>query len=488
MQAPKDWRKWATVLACILPFIGFWATGLTDLDEGYYGAVIANMLRTGDWITPVFNGSPWFEKPILAYWLGVPSVIVFGQDFGPRLPSVLCTLATAFVLFRFLKKHIGLDTARIAVVAYCSSILVAGVGRMLLTDAPYVLALTVALTTFYESITGRPSMRVWTAVALGFAVLAKGPVAAILFTLVAVFIYWRMPDLRKNFDGYWIPGIVLFFGVVATWYVPAYLANREVFVEQFLIEQNIGRFQGGDLAHKTPAWMIPIYFPAILFLAMLPWSVWAPKRKWFAWPQDHFMRYVWIWGLVVLCFFSASLTKLPHYILPAVVPFTVITVVAVLQRRSDNAKPDFWLKCALAWSAIVFSFITVGFSIDYENRFAEVHKIARYLSDKEGAVVLFDVGRSERETSMQLQIRQSALPSFFFYLEREGSMTDLSYMVIMERRPVWLVLEQGRMDEKLIQRLARNGYSIEKKETPFETRRFDVFYLDPVLLKLDAGQ
>jgi 4-amino-4-deoxy-L-arabinose transferase-like glycosyltransferase len=479
MRLPRDWQKWATVLACILPFLGFWATGLTDLDEGYYGAVVANMLRTGDWITPVFNDNPWFEKPVLAYWLAAPSVAVFGHEFGPRLPSVLCTLATAFVLFRFIKKHIDITTARIVAVAYCSSILVAAIGRMLLTDAPFVLAMTLALTTFYESINGKPAMRVWSGVALGVAVLAKGPVAGILFTLVALFTYWRMPDLRKNFDGYWVPGIALFFAVVATWYVPAYLANREVFVEQFLIEQNIGRFQGGDLAHKTPAWMIPIYFPVILLLALIPWSVWAPKSKWFAWPQDHFMRYIWIWGLVVLCFFSASLTKLPHYILPAVAPFTVITVVAVLQRRTDSAKPDFWLKCAVAWSIIVFSFTTIGFKLDYDNRFAEAHKIARYLRDKEGEVVLFSVGRTERETSMQLSVRQSALPSFFFYLEREGTMTHMSYRVAIMDGPVWLVVEKGAMDEKLIHRFALVEKRVEPHELPFDTKRFEVFYLRP---------
>ncbi|HXH61652.1 MAG TPA: hypothetical protein VNI20_09885, partial [Fimbriimonadaceae bacterium] len=75
MKPRWDWRNFAVVAACVLPLLGFWATGLTDLDEGYYGAVVANMIRTGDWITPHFNGHPWFEKPILLYWLATPSVM-----------------------------------------------------------------------------------------------------------------------------------------------------------------------------------------------------------------------------------------------------------------------------------------------------------------------------------------------------------------------------------------------------------------------------
>ena len=59
--------------------------------------------------------------------------------------------------------------------------------------------------------------RVWTAVALGFAVLAKGPVAGLLFILVAGFTYWRMPDLRPNFKGHWLAGVALFAAIVAAW-------------------------------------------------------------------------------------------------------------------------------------------------------------------------------------------------------------------------------------------------------------------------------
>ena len=61
MQARRDWRTWALVLACALPLLGFWSTGLTDLDEGFYGAVVSDMIRNGDWITPTLNGQPLYE-------------------------------------------------------------------------------------------------------------------------------------------------------------------------------------------------------------------------------------------------------------------------------------------------------------------------------------------------------------------------------------------------------------------------------------------
>jgi 4-amino-4-deoxy-L-arabinose transferase-like glycosyltransferase len=480
MQATKDWRNWALVAACLLPFIGFWATGLTDLDEGFYGAVVANMVHTGDWITPVFNGQPWFEKPILAYWLSAPSVMLFGEDFGPRLPSVLCTLATALVLFRFLRRHMGPDVARVATAAYCGSLLVAGVGRMMLTDAPFVLALTLALTTFYESVTGSPRQRLWTAVALGAAVLAKGPVAGVLFVLIAGFTFWRMPDLRANFRGYWLTGFALFALVIATWYVPAYLANREVFVQQFLIEQNLGRFRGGDLAHQTPVWAIPVYFPVILFAALMPWSLWALRAKWFAWPQDPLRRYLWIWALAVLLFFSISLTKLPHYILPAVAPLVVLTVVAVMERRCDGGRPDFWLKCALAWSVTVMSVVTTAFVLDYEGRFAEVHRMARYLRSKEGNVVLFNVGREERDVTISTTLRKSAHPSFLYYAKPGARMSHRVEEVAKLPGDVWLVMEKGEMTPDLSYKFILGNYALSNQVLPFESKEYELWLLSPV--------
>ena len=147
-------RKAAWLCACLVPFFGFWMVGLTDIDEGFYGAVVRDMLRRGDWITPTLNGVPWFEKPILSYWVAMPPVALFGNEFGARMPSVVATLLTAWVWQWFLKRR-GSPIANLMPIAYCGSLLVVGVGRMMLTDAPLVLCLTVALVGVCEVVEGK---------------------------------------------------------------------------------------------------------------------------------------------------------------------------------------------------------------------------------------------------------------------------------------------------------------------------------------------
>src|SRR5580693_6722422 len=90
----------------ILPLLGWWLYGLFDLDEGFYAAVVAEMNRRGEWITPYFNGHPWFEKPVLLYWVAKPCLALFGGEFGIRLPSILASLATYAIIAWFGKRRL----------------------------------------------------------------------------------------------------------------------------------------------------------------------------------------------------------------------------------------------------------------------------------------------------------------------------------------------------------------------------------------------
>ncbi|MFM9874172.1 MAG: ArnT family glycosyltransferase [Fimbriimonadaceae bacterium] len=336
-------RKYWYVL-CVLPYLGFWTYGLTDLDEGFYGAVTMDMLRLHDWVTPTLNGVPWFEKPILAYWLSMPFVSLIPNEFGARLPSFLCTVATIWIIYRFVKKQLNEETAIASALIYSTSLLVVAIGRMMMTDAPLVLCLTVAFTTFFESIRGNQKLRFLTAASLGFAVLAKGPVALILFGLIGIFAFWRLPETRPNWIRYWLTGTLLLVAIIATWYVPCYLANGQSFIDKFLIEQNIGRFKGGDTAHTVPIWANPIFYPAVLLISTLPWIAGAIKSKfWQTTNTDQsknpLLTYLLIWFLVVLGFFTISGTKLVHYILPAIPPLSILIANALLARHPRFSNP-----------------------------------------------------------------------------------------------------------------------------------------------------
>jgi 4-amino-4-deoxy-L-arabinose transferase-like glycosyltransferase len=397
----------------MLPLVGWWTYGLFDLDEGFYAAIASEMNRRGEWITPFYNGKPWFEKPILLYWLAKPSIALFGDMFGPRLPSILATGLTIWMIASYLRKRQSEEFGAWGAVVYGTSLLVVATGRMMLTDPWLVLSLTGALLTFWESLVGDKRWRLASAFFIGLGILAKGPVAGLLFALVAIVVYVRQGELRAAFRGYWLAGTLIVAAVVALWYVPAYLANGQVFVQKFLIEQNIGRFSGGDQAHTVGPEGLLIY-PLVLLVGMLPWTVSLFKRKSQERRiQEPFEDFLLVWFFVVFVFFSISGAKLPHYILPAAPPLAMYIALRMPRRLPGWG--------TVAWSLGVWAFAQFGFSLYYYGGLglpgfhSEVHRLARYVRENAqpgDSVALYQLSRREKELGTgKPKIQETSHPS-----------------------------------------------------------------------------
>lgn len=477
-------NRWLLVsLFALLPLLGWWLTGLFDLDEGFYAAVVAEMNRRGEWVTPYYNGKPWFEKPILLYWLAKPTIALFGEMIGPRLPSVIATLATYAIAAWFAARRLGdgVKTAQLSVLILGSSLLVLALGRMMMTDAPLLLALTGAFLAFWESLVGDRRWRLLTAALLGVGVLAKGPVACLLFLPVAGWTYWRQPDLRPAFKGQWLAGLAILLAVVATWYVPAYLANGQTFVQKFLIEQNIGRFTGGDAAHTLGIASMPAYIP-IIFLGMIPWSFWIPRAwpwlrpapewaekfvrapgfaplllrillfpvTWILWgwlgrteEDQPFRRYLATWAAVVFLFFSLSGAKLPHYVLPLFAPLGLL--VAHRLREQKWAFPlGFGMAAAMTVIANGVFIALYGASGQQE-----VHTLARYVRAQGGDVAVYQMSRRQKSRGTGgTKLQETSLPSLLLYLDRTVVDTDKLEEIAAHEGPIWIITRKGRIQNE----------------------------------------
>ncbi len=445
-------RNWPWVWAlALLPLLGWWTYGLFDLDEGFYGAVVMEMNRRHEWITPYFNGQPWFEKPILLYWAAKPFVAMFPNEFGARLPSVLATLATAGIIAWFARRRFNEATAQISVLVYASSLLVVGAGRMMLTDPLLVLCITVAFTTFYESLVGDKRWRLVSAFLLGIAALAKGPVAAVIFLIAAALTYWRIGELRKEFRGYWLIGLWLLALAVCTWYVPAYIQNGQLFVQKFLLEQNVGRFRGGDEAHKVTGLGGLVFYIPILLLGVAPWIFALPKATKVRTPVE---RFLWIWFWVVFAFFTISAAKLVHYVLPCVPPLALLLGAAL--ERSWHGFPQLRLRQMGAWTLGVGALAQWGFSL-YSNGgsvfgqtvpgfHAEVQRIAKRLKNEPDPIVSYQLSRRSKSLGTgKPKVQETSHPSILFYLDRVITQTDKGLDDLNLKPGTWVITRWNRI-------------------------------------------
>jgi 4-amino-4-deoxy-L-arabinose transferase-like glycosyltransferase len=468
-------RHW-TFLVALLPLLGWWTYGLFDLDEGFYAAIAAEMNRRGEWITPFYNGKPWFEKPILIYWLLKPSIALFGDMVGPRLPSILATVGLYALCSWFAKRHLPQRSAKWVPLVLGSSLVVVGPGRMALTDPLLDLAMAGALLTFWESLVGDRRWRIVAAACLGFGVLAKGPVAGLLFLPIAGWTYWKQPDLRPAFRGGWLAGIAVFALIVASWYVPCYLQNGHIFVQDFLIDQNLKRFTGGDIAHTVPLYYGWTFYFLILLVGFAPW--WFYIRP--AWRQESsVIAYLKTWAAFIFLFFTISGAKLPHYVLPAVPPLALLVAGYLAERKEP--------KRYLGWVVGAAFVANAGFAVYYyglpaakvKGFHAEVHQLARYVHEHAApsdGVAVYSLPRVKGLSNKPgTRIQETSHPSLLLYLDRDVIDTKDWSKLLNEKVPVWIITRWNRVQDA--ERKAAGGRLHEVD--PFPPDLYRLYKLDP---------
>lgn len=467
----------ATFLLAALPLFGWWLYGLFDLDEGFYAAVTSEMLRRGDWITPYYNGQPWFEKPILLYWVAAPFMALFGEDVGPRIPSVLANLGLYAMAGLFVARRTSAATGRWTVLVLGLSPLIAILGKMMMFDALFVLCLSGSFLALYRSLTDGPLWRAVSGLALGMAVLAKGPVAVVFWVLMVGVTAWRQPDFRRSALDWRANSAALaaMLAAISIWYLPAYLANGQAFVQEFLIEQNIGRFTGGDKAHGVQWYLHPVYFPLILGLGLVPWS-WRIME---GWPRkieegefgSNFFQFCAHWGLIVLVFFTISGTKLPHYILPAAVPLGILCA-----RRLSS--PLFGLPTLIWGIALTVILNFAGISYYRSSGQEEAHRIARWLREQRGPVAVYQLSRRESDRGTgKLELKDTSLPSLGMVLGRNYIKTDDLAAVDRSELPVWVFTRKGRMQAKDLVRYRAQRLAVQPIRPPLPMDKFEIWRL-----------
>ena len=77
-------------LCALTLFTSLGSVPLWEPDEPRFAAATRQMLRSGDFLDPVFNGGPRWEKPILLYWLqAAPLAIGLDEELAMSSDHVL---------------------------------------------------------------------------------------------------------------------------------------------------------------------------------------------------------------------------------------------------------------------------------------------------------------------------------------------------------------------------------------------------------------
>ena len=261
------------------------ASPVFDKSESRYATLAVNMARTGDFLVPHFIHDGVYQsfdgKPPLVFQLGGLFARAFGEsEFAVRLPSLLAALGALAILFFVLRRLADAERATSAVLVAATSATFFADAGFCMTDM--VLMFCVAGAILLEALFNeRPSRPLSLAVAalLAIGMLAKGPVALVLFGLpvfadACVNRRWKVLARHS-----WVLGTLLFFAIAAPWYV---LAERRTpgFLSYFFVHENFLRFVTHDYGDRYGAGREFFRGMSVVWLTvvMLPWTPLALVR------------------------------------------------------------------------------------------------------------------------------------------------------------------------------------------------------------------
>ncbi len=330
---------WA-LLAFFLFLIGNGSHSLWDRDEPRYAVATQEMLRTGDFIVPHFNGDIRYDKPILTYWLMAPAMAVFGEtEFAVRFPSALMGALRVLLLFHFaLALGCSVRGASVAaIVAMLSSMLML-ISKAATTDSTLILTVVAALYIWWEQ--QRLGFAWWRHVlfwvVIGLSILVKGPpgIAVVAFAILGYhgWTWWNrrrgvedhafvpaLPHRPEVFDPItqltrWGTGLAVMLAVTLPWVIPTWVRTDGEFFREAVGFHVIERTRMAINHHAGPIF----YYIPVVILVMLPFTalalnsaLWAAVNR-----RCDAMRLLWSWFVPGFVMFSLVTTKLPHYIAP----------------------------------------------------------------------------------------------------------------------------------------------------------------------------
>ena len=341
------------LLSGLLFFLGLGDLGLTDQDEGRNAEAGREMFESGDRLTPTFNGELRVAKPVFIYWLMEQSYRLFGVNtFAARFPSALFGVGLILIHYLFLAYQRDRTIALFGGLMLLLNLEILGLGRMALTDSVLIFFTTASLYGFWLGLHGRGIVRQWIwmfYIGMAIATLTKGPVGFAVPLIAAVlYLTWTRRWSEYCQKGFPLVGMLLFFLIAAPWYAAMFIVHGDAYASGAKVH-TIGRFLSPMEGHYGT---IFFYFP-VLLIGFFPWSALLPIPLYRTLKDWYLIRrarlnadsaetseldlFAALWLAGIFLFFTASSTRLPHYIGPLFPAAAILTASYWSRCLQDSA-------------------------------------------------------------------------------------------------------------------------------------------------------
>ena len=333
----------AVVLIAAAIFLGCIVSppALMDDVDAVQAQIAANILTTGDWVTPQLDHVKYFEKPPLKYWLIAVCFKIFGvRDWVARIPTALAALLLCWLTWRMGRWAFGPLAGFHAGIALATCVGLFLFTRVLIADVMLSATIALAMWAFLRAIDDKEAHpRRWAALmaaAIGAGLLFKGMIGAVfpVFGALAYLAFTRQLWLARTWRRLRpLSGMLIALAIAAPWHVLATLRNPPYF--DFTLHSGPGQYHGFFWFYFLNEQVLrflnlryprdydtvpPVYFWLFQLLWLFPWSVFLPALARLSYkPVDRAgrMRLLCLcWSGFLMLFFTFSSTQ-EYYSMPA---------------------------------------------------------------------------------------------------------------------------------------------------------------------------
>jgi len=326
---------------------------LWDRDEPRFARATVEMVESGDYLVPTFNGEWRLHKPILIYWLmSLPVRLLGPTELACRFFAAVGTAVTCLLTFLIARRLFDARAGLWAMLVLASGIMIMYIGTAATADAVLLPCMLGVITVFVYTLDRRMRFAdiVLMALAAGLAQLAKGPVALLSVAVIPVtLLAGRKQPIRRGkylwpVLGATIIGTLIFLA----WAVPANKATGGEFLRFGVGKHVVGR-SVSPMEHHGGKFLLylPYYLPVIL-IGFFPWTLHLPGAVSAALGGRlgaQFRSLFIAWCPTILIFMTLVATKLPHYILfiwPAMA-LAVAGTIRAAQKQQLTERDLKWL-------------------------------------------------------------------------------------------------------------------------------------------------
>ncbi|MEE9229368.1 MAG: glycosyltransferase family 39 protein [Acidobacteriota bacterium] len=365
MRRVCPWMCTAAGLGLVAGFARLPESGLRFLDSWCYARVSVEMLLSGDWVVPSWQGEVFLEKPPLLFWLTALIYRITGvSEFGASVLAGASVLGCVLIVYLLGARAAGRPAGLMGAVLLCLLPMFIKWGRTYTTDPLFTLLCMAALACAWYA-TQKPHTWPAAGALAAFAVLSRGAATLPLLMALAVLICLQGQGVREP-RRRWVWGgvaLLLFLAIVVPWHWLAYERTGDLFLDTYVGVHTVQRLQSNliDSARADD----PIYYLKHLArtgwpgLAFILWGLVRLKRAWRPCfdPAGLLDRTLLAYLACQVVMLAVVASRSPRYLLPLYPPLALLAARGLVHGINECASERLrrWSAAGLVLATVVIA-------------------------------------------------------------------------------------------------------------------------------------